>query len=168
MKKLIDKFFTDNYDKLKGITELKISYFKRNLEADIVLTNSYVYLLDNIGKFSEDEIPTWCVGYICTEVGRSKSKTNYNKYDKEVDVDAMSLFNAYENTENEILYKIDNDLFKQNLDRYEVIIWDVYTEGYITKRDVAKHFNIDSSSAYNYIKSLKSKFIKYVSTEETV
>jgi len=166
MKDLIDRFYSDNYAKLKGITQLKISYYGRSLEADIVVSNSYVYLVENIGKFTESEIGNWCVNYIFIEVSGLKSKTNYNKFNKEVDVDVMSLFLSYENTENEIIFEIDNDLFSANLSREDRILWNCYKKGYTTKRDVAKHFDIDASSAYNYIKNIKQKFIDYVSTEE--
>ena len=165
MKRLIDKFYTENYSILVSVAKRRITQMGKSIEAESVVSSSYLYVVGKAETITEDEISKLAFGFICMELSLYNTQTNIkeNLQSKE-----MIFINEESNQNQDIILNIDIEGFELTLDRYELILWSVYKRGYITKRDIAKHFNIDSSSAYNYIKSLKNKFIKYVSTEETV
>lgn len=148
MKVLIDKFFTDNYSKLKGITELKISYFKRNIDAESLIANAYLYIISKENEITEDEIPTWVVGYINTELSFYNSKTLRKESvlagdEKAPDIrSTINFLDVYE-------AKDYSDALKNNLDRLEQILWEVYYDkGIRSAGDIAEHFNIPRTSAW--------------------
>ena len=166
MKELIDKYFTENYEYLKKVAEFHINRCGRDFEPDILVSNAYVYLIESIGKYSNEDIPKWCTAFMCFEMERSKSKSNYhNNKTKNNDLSIDEAFNFLvdKEVEKEILFCIDMDTFITNLDRFDLILWEVYYEkGIQTKRDIAEHFNIDPSSALIYINRVKEKYKQYV------
>lgn len=166
MKELIDKFFKVNYDKLIGITKLKITYFERNIDAETLVSNSYLYVIDKIGKIKEEEIPTWVVGYINTELSLYNSKTLRKEAVSSGDEQCPDIINPY-NFINEYEKRDFADAFKNTLTRLEQIVWDVYYQkGMYSAGDLASHFDIDRTSAWQMKVEIIKKLKEYVSTQE--
>lgn len=166
MKVLIDKFFTDNYSKLKGITELKISYFKRNIDAESLISNAYIYVISKADKLTEGEIPSWVIGYINTELSFYNSKTLRKESviagdDKSPDI--RSTYNFIDDFEQQDF----SNAFKNTLTRIEQIVWEVYYDkGMRSAGDLAAHFDIPRTSAWQLKVEVMKKLDKYVSTEK--
>jgi hypothetical protein len=165
MKTKIDKFFTENYAQLVGIASARIKRYSRIVEAETVVSNAYVYILSKSKDLKESDIPIWATAYINLEISMPKSVTNQraNKFNS-----GHECINDCEYFENTDIYK-DIDIknifesFRTTLDRVDQIILDVYLEkGMDTKRAMAEHFKIDSSSALIYINRIKEKLKNYV------
>jgi len=166
MKVQIDKFFSDHYEELLLITRVQIMRTQRNIDAESLIAESYLYL-SNKKELLEHEIRPLAVGFICLELSRSNSRTNYktifkgeeftDKHDRQVDQN------------DSLLLTIDIDSFYKTLDRFEKNIWTAfYTKGKTKKRELAEHFKIDETSAWIIINDLKNKYKKYVNTERTI
>ena len=166
MKDLIDKYFTDNYTHLNNVAKFHITRCGRYFEADILVSNAYIYLLENKERIEESDIPKWATAYMCYEMERSKSKSNYaneKQLNNDLSIDESFCYPKQVDIEENLNISIDIDGFLTTLDRFDLILWEVFAErGIRTKRDIAEHFNIDPSSALIYINKLKEKFKEYV------
>jgi hypothetical protein len=168
MKALIDKFFSDNYYFLIEVSKKKISYFKRDVCAESLVANAYLYLVEKADIQEEREIPIWAINYINTELSFFNSQTIRKESvnvgdDKSPDIES----------ETDILTLVSDKMyiegFVNKLDRLEQIIWEVYAEkGMRSAGELAEHFNIDRTSAWLYKKELLRKLKKYVETEERI
>lgn len=169
MKALIDKYFTDNYQKLVEIATARINKYSRIVEPETVVSNAYVYVLGKSDELTESDIPVWVTAFMNLEISMPKSITNQraNKFDSKHE--CINDHDCFENTDIYSLIDIKDtfESFRTTLDRVDQIILDVYLEkGMDTKRSMAEHFKIDSSSALIYINRIKKKLKKYVETEE--
>lgn len=171
MKDLIDKFFTDNYKKLSEIAAARINRYSRSVEPETVISNAYVYILSKSDQLNESDIPIWVTAYINLEISMPKSVTNQRSKKMCSGHDCIEDHNIFENTDiyEQIDIKNTFEAFRTTLDRVDQIILDVYLEkGMDTKRSMADHFKIDSSSALIYINKIKKKLRDYVNTEGTI
>ena len=159
MKDKIDKFVTDNYDKLIRIAQTKVTYFDRPTTAEEILNDAYLYIVKNPPEEVKD-IPRYMVNYMNMELKFDKSVTtrrdrlnsrevlNINS-STEIDIDAIDLRDEL------------ND-FRKTLDRLNQIVWDVYsTKGKRKIKEIAEHFDINMSSAYQLRTIIISKLKEY-------
>jgi len=159
MKEKIDKFVNDNYDKLIRIAQTKVSYFDRPTTAEAILNDAYLYIVKNPPEEVKD-IPRYMVNYMNMELKFDKSVTtrrdrlnsrevlNINS-STEIDIDAIDLRDEL------------ND-FRKTLDRLNQIVWDVYsTKGKRKIKEIAEHFDINMSSAYQLRTIIISKLKEY-------
>ena len=159
MKTKIDKFFTENYAQLVDVTKSYIRDLGKNLEAEGLVSDAYIYVSQKKG-ITEAEIGRLTVGFIYRELYLWNSKTNRKGllYSIEESTDEE----IYDQTERLILF-IDIEDFENTLDRFERNVWEAfYHKGHSRKRELAAHFNIDPTSALYLIRDLKNKFINYV------
>lgn len=172
MKVLIDKWFTDNYSKLHEITSAWIVRTGRNIDAECLISNAYIYVLDRKTELSEEDIPRWVYSYINVELTYPKSVTNYHNMKHDLDsIDINDAFFLLSDQDLDCEIEINDviESFKTTLDRYDQIIWDVYVKkGKTTKSALAEHFQIDQTSAFFLIRDIKAKFKEYVKTEERI
>jgi hypothetical protein len=159
MKTKIDKFFTENYTQLVDVTKSYIRDLGKNLEAEGLVSDAYIYVSQKKG-ITESEIGRLTVGFIYRELYLWNSKTNRKGllYSIEESTDEK----IYDQTDRLILF-IDIEDFENTLDRFERNVWEAfYHKGHSRKRELAAHFNIDPTSALYLIRDLKNKFINYV------
>jgi hypothetical protein len=159
MKTKIDKFFTENYAQLVDVTKSYIRDLGKNLEAEGLVSDAYIYVSQKKG-ITEAEIGRLTVGFIYRELYLWNSKTNRKGllYSIEESTDEE----IYDQTDRLILF-IDIEDFENTLDRFERNVWEAfYHKGHSRKRELAAHFNIDPTSALYLIRDLKNKFINYV------
>lgn len=171
MKAQIDKFFTDNYKKLVEIASARINRYSRIVEAETVVSNAYVYVLNKSEQLTESDIPIWVTAYINLEISMPKSVTNQRAKKMSSGHECIDEHDCFEKTDiySQIDIKNTFQSFRTTLDRVDQIILDVYLEkGMDTKRSMADHFKIDSSSALIYINKIKKKLRDYVNTEGTI
>jgi hypothetical protein len=167
MKVQIDKFFAENYDKLIAISQSKITYFKRNIDPQTLVANSYLYVIERNPKTAE-EIPMWAVNYINTELCFYNSKT-LRKECINVGSEKSPDIPSRQTMESDILDKVYMDAFINKLDRYEQIVWDVYYQrGLISSGELADHFKISRVAAWQLKTSIINKYIDYVTTKEGI
>jgi hypothetical protein len=166
MKAEIDKFFTENYDFVIEVTKKKIAYFKRNIDPESLVANSYLYLINHKDLKHESDIPIWVLSYINTELSFYNSQTLRKESVTVSDEKAPELPSRVD-IEAELDHKLKVEAFKNNLDRVEQILWEVYYErGKRSSGDLAEHFNFDRTSAWAYKKRLLTKLNEYAKTEE--
>lgn len=163
MKALIDKFYTDNYQQLVDVTRAYINDLKKNIDAEGVVSDAYIYVSQKKG-ITKEEIGRLTIGFIYRELYLWNSKTNRKGIlDSSDDLPKDEVSNQ----EDRILLFIDVEDFEKTLDRFERNVWEAYYhKGLTTQRELAAHFNIDPVSAWMEIKNLKTKYKKYVETEE--
>jgi predicted DNA-binding protein YlxM (UPF0122 family) len=170
MKAKIDKFFSDNYEKLIGLSKAKICQTNRDVCPVELVSNTYLYILKCKDKITEEEIQSWAISYINTELTYPRSVTLYtetkkNSYQTDLD-EALTI-----SKECDLIQLIDNkdllDGFETKLDRTSKIIWEVYyKKGMRTAQEIADHFQIDRTSAHLYKKQVLDKLKEYAKTEK--
>lgn len=166
MKAQIDKFFSDHYDELLTITRVQIMRTQRNIDAESLIAESYLYLT-NKKELEVHEIRPLAVGFICLELSRSNSKTNYKTIFKGEELTIQHDRQVDQN--DNLLLTIDVESFYKTLDRFEKNVWTAfYTKGKTKKRELAEHFKIDETSAWMLINDLKTKYKEYVNPEGTI
>lgn len=164
MKALIDKWYNDNYSNILDVTEMHISRMGKNVDAVGLISNAYIYVLSK-NPCGKTDIERMTYGFIWRELSNWNSKTNRDTNFIEDEIPVTLSYN--ENTD--ILLIIDIEEFEKTLTRLEKIIWDVYyRRGLTKKRELAQHFNIDDTSAWLYMKEIKTKFKEYVKTEKGI
>jgi hypothetical protein len=75
MKTKIDKFFNENYAQLVDVTKSYIRDLGKNLEAEGLVSDAYIYVSQKKG-ITESEIGRLTVGFIYRELYLWNSKTN--------------------------------------------------------------------------------------------
>jgi DNA-directed RNA polymerase specialized sigma24 family protein len=164
LKPSIDKFFTESYDLLLNAAKKRISDGKVDCDAVTVVSNSYLYLCKKADAIEEEEIAKLAMGYICFELSRYNSQTRIkNKsISSDIEVEDRLIFPDYET-------RIDIESFTKTLDKIERKLWLlVYEKGLTKQRELASHLGIDSTSAWIYLRTLKTKFKEYVEDKERV
>jgi len=163
MKALIDKFISDNYDKLMAIAISHINKFNRNIKAEELITNAYLNVVDNPPK-EKELIPNFIVNYIKQECFYPCSKTNREAIGRPFETIPNQLTESG-NIEEAIIFmdwlsKYDD--FKNGLTVYEQIICDVYfIKGIKSTRDMAEHFQMKHSSLYKEIRHVLKKIKRF-------
>jgi hypothetical protein len=157
MMRLINEYYTNHYQELLNIAK-GIAYKRgRNIDPEIYVTNSYIYLTEICDKIpSEPFIERYAKQYIKNEINWNNSKTNINHTIRDNQEITDTLTDESDNDEYKMLpfyyYK------KAHPDKIKHIIFDVYvTKEIRTCRDMAKHFGISQVSANNLIKQLKQE-----------
>ena len=164
MKKIIDKWFNENYENVLNVTQLHIVRMGKNIDSVGLVSDAYVYVLGKNPTF-KDDIERMTYGFIWRELVNWNSKTNRMAVFVEDEIPESLSYN--ENTD--LLLNIDIENFKNTLDRFERIVWEVYYEkGKTRKRELAEHFNFDETSAFFCIRDLKTKFKEYVDTKKGI
>lgn len=167
MKREIDRYFAENYKTLVEIAKARITKYKRNVDAESVVADAYLYIIKRKDDITEDCIGAWVGSYINLEISMPKSVTNVRARQHE-DIEGVLMFDN-SNTLDELSYRMIIEDFSTTLDRCDQIILDVYlNKGKTTQREIAEHFKIDSTSAWIYLKNIKCKLKEYVKTKEGI
>lgn len=172
MKRIIDRWFNENYQMLLGMAKAKIFQTGRNVCPVSLVSDSYLYILKCKNEITENEIGSWAVSYINTELTYPRSVTLYKEsklstLHTEIE-EALTV-----SQECDLIQRIDNkdllDSFETKLDRTSKIIWEVYyKKGMRTAQEIADHFNIDRTSAHLYKKEVLNKLIEYAKSENRI
>jgi hypothetical protein len=167
MKREIDRYFAENYKTLVEIAKARIVKYKRNVDAESVVADAYLYLIKRKDDITEDCIGAWVGSYINLEISMPKSVTNVRARQHE-DIEGILMFDNSD-TLDELSYRMLIEDFATTLDRCDQIILEVYlNKGKTTQREIAEHFKIDSTSAWLYLKNIKCKLKEYVKTKEGI
>jgi len=157
MKQIIDRYYTENYSLLCNAARKRIKEINIQLEPESVVSASYQYVYSRIGSITEDEVPKLAMGFICFELSMYNSQTRLK-----AKIHANDIEYEDSNYSDGSLLMIDIEAFEQSLDRLDRIVWKVYYhKGLTKKRELAAHFRIDETSAFNLIKNLKIKYLQY-------
>lgn len=167
MKREIDRYFAENYKTLVEIAKARIVKYKRNVDAESVVADAYLYIIKRKDDITEDCIGAWVGSYINLEISMPKSVTNVRARQHE-DIEGILMFDNSDMLD-ELSYRMIIEDFSTTLDRCDQIILDVYlNKGKTTQREIAEHFKIDSTSAWIYLKNIKCKLKEYVKTKEGI
>ena len=166
MKDKIDKFVNDNYKKLLHIAMKKVSYFKKPTTAEAILNDAYIYIVKNPPEDSKD-IPRFMVNYMNMELKFAKSYTT--RRDKLSSMECINIKSTVEIDIDNIDLRNHLTEFRKTLSRIDQIVWDVYTiKGKRKIKEIADHFNINMSSAYQYRCRVINKFKEYYENQTRV
>lgn len=166
MKALIDKYIESNYKKLVCIAQTKITLYNKNLIAEDLVSDAYLYVLSQeIDK--EEDIPRYLVNYMNIEIIGSNSNTNrkwkVNNLSDVVVKDDAECFSVLDEFD---FYNTIEDFVKK-LDRQHQIVWDVYfNKGKRKIKELAEHFEISMNDAYKYRRQVLDKLKEYYEDQD--
>lgn len=189
-KEEVDQYFITNYPQLLLTTKKIISKNRsrkqeKDLDAQIVLTYAYEYIItneNNILAFSQKHnktlshtIYSFVLNYIdkLLSIWWTNSKMRNDLLKQQLTVyceledareEDVTIKEYYEHN----IYTHDFiDDFYKSLDKLDAICFQVYYyEGIETAKDFANHFNISLSSAYASINKLKKLLKEYIETHK--
>jgi len=161
MKAKIDIFVRDNYDKLINIAQKKISYFNRNISPQVMVSEAYIYVVNNQPK-KEIDIPKYMVNYINQELKYTNSVTLGKHNLRCLDSEFIFLTDANYLIEDTYDRQQCIEQFSKSLSRQDQIVWEVYYhKGKRKIKEIAEHFNIAMSSAYQLRNNILDKFEQF-------
>lgn len=176
-KKQIDKWVTDNYERMRLLATARTVTYKRNVEPVGIVSNCYEYLIKNKDILTAKNIESVAFQYINMQVIWTNSDTNKEElqtaspfykslqYDPrmikaEADVISEKVKEEYIYQERKAilalyLEKVKHDKVKRRL--LEVML----QHNIYQSRKVAAHFNISHTGAWILIKQLKGEIEKF-------
>lgn len=160
MKEQIDKFITDNYDKLLNIVRKKIAYFKRDICAIEMFSKCYMYVLENQPDKRED-IPKYFMHYCNLELRYHNSVTNQRiRKSKAL---CFFPFDYFDIEQEQDFNQIDIEgfikSFEESLDRVDRRVWEVMVyKGKPRLWELSSHFDIPESTIRLYRVRILNKF----------
>lgn len=142
---------------------------KSTISADIVINNSYLYLIDlNPEINTENEVKSYLFNTIKKQIIWKTSISN-----KEEQVNAMEYEPNETNDDSDLIFKIEQErkyqlhkscieIYKNTInDRIKLIIFEAYYEkGYTTARAMGKYFDLPFTTAHYWIKEIKEDLRK--------
>lgn len=162
MKKLLDKYITENYQEVNRYTHYFITRLKSKLDVDTVINNAYIQALKYKGSV-EFEYQAKAVLFQlikCELLWNSESKKelinsvepDYLPEYEDTELHEKILFELRYNEQKTII-----ELYRSQLnDRVKLYFFEAYYDKQInTTRKIAEHFNISTASAHALINELK-------------
>lgn len=165
MKTEIDKYITANYQKMLQIAQSKIQYFGRNIEAESMVADAYIYVVNNPPP-TKEQIPKYMVQYINTELMFQMSQTNRKQTVQAIEPELRDIpFDPIGQIED----KEEMEQLKKSLPRVLQIVFEVYHERGLTKiQELAFHFNITMCGAYQIRNELFNKIKEFYESENQI
>lgn len=142
---------------------------KSTISADIVINNSYLYLIGLNPKINtENEVKSYLFNTIKKQIIWKTSQSN-----KEEQVNAMEYEPNETNDDSDLIFKIEQErkyqlhkscieIYKNTInDRIKLIIFEAYYEkGYTTARAMGEYFNLPYTTCYYWIREIKEDLRK--------
>jgi hypothetical protein len=170
LKAILDKYLSTNYDEVRKYTNFFLVRMKRRTTADVVINNSYLYLVNlNPQLTTENEVKSYLLQTIKKQIIWTTSQSN-----KDEQITAFENTNIVETDENtDLLEKIEIErkyqlhkscieVYRNTIkDRIKLIIFEAYYDkGYSTARSMGKYFNLPYTTAHFWIREIKEDLRK--------
>ena len=177
MKRVIDEWVTDNFERMLLLATARCITYKRNIDPATLISNCYEYLIDRQDQVTEENIESFAFRYINMQVIWTNSDTNKEElqtatpfyrslqYDPSLvkhEADSIS-----EKVKEEEVYQERKAIIalyyqKADIDKAQKRLLEVMLrENIITSRVVAQHFDISHTGAWILIKQLKGDIQKF-------
>lgn len=161
MKAEIDKYIQEYYLKLVRIAQNKVAYYDRQVEAEAIVADAYLYVCKNPPETVED-IPRWFVNYFNIELRFDKSNTTRRYRIRSLDYNGVGVIDEHQDEEIRLDIQDSVDAFTKELDRVDQIVWECYVyKGKRRLKDLAEHFDIPVSCAYTYRRRILDKYKEF-------
>ena len=176
MKKIIDKWVVDNYERILLLSRARTKQMNRNYDGDIIVSYCYEYLINNIEKVTEENIESIAFNFINMSTYWTNSAVNriemqtQSPFRYTIEFESYMLDKEDETIEDKIqlekwlssckyiiaVYKeqIKHDKVKTRF--LEVIL----SRKKITVKALAEHFNISEAGAWIRAKEIKMEIRK--------
>lgn len=157
----LNHYYTKNYDNLTDYSIKAIKHFRRKLDTTWVLSECYLYLVDNIYLLkNESDVQSFSKNWIKTNLRWKTtpivraSQVNNNSED-------ILFFHSINNgpDSSDILSKIED--FRDTLNTYDRRLFNIWWDLDLRKiKEVAEYLQISSSGAYRIIGECKELDIR--------
>lgn len=157
----LNHLFSKNYDNLTDYGIKAIKHFRRKLDTTWVLSECYLYLVDNINLLvDESDIQSFSKNWIKTNL---RWKTTPIVRSSQINNNSDDILFFYSTTDtpdsSDILTKIED--FRDSLNTYDRRLFNIWWDLDLRKgKDIAKYLDISISGAYNIIKECKELDIR--------
>lgn len=170
MKKVLDRYISNNYDEIRKYTEYILIKMNDQTSADVIINNSYLHCVEIVDdKADQDKVKSYLFNTIkkqilwATSVSHLQEKVSANEFDIPNDFDDEQDLN--DKILEEKIYH-DNksciEIYRNNVpNRIKAIIFEAYFDkGYTTARSMANYFDIPVTSAHYFIRDIKVELKK--------
>lgn len=157
----LNHYYTKNYDNLTDYSIKAIKHFRRKLDTTWVLSECYLYLVDNINLLkNESDVQSFSKNWIKTNL---KWKTTPIVRSSQVNNNSEDILFFYSTTDtpdsSDILTKIES--FRDTLNTYDRRLFNIWWDLDLRKgKDIAEYLDISISGAYNIIRECKELDIR--------
>lgn len=164
----LNKYFTEIYEDLISYTSKAINYFNKKYEANDLVSESYIYVLNIIDDIEDKPtLISYCKNFIKMQIKYTNSPYNLKNKNNNCDLDIIINTHVIEQDRlDESLIEEIQEAFILNLSSYEKRLYNIYFILDLKKgREIAEHLNISMSGSYNVInecKALKNKFNEFI------
>lgn len=171
MKKIIDKWVSNNYERMRLLAAARCTQYGRNIDPGVLVSNCYEYLISKKSQLTPDKIESYAFQFINMQVIWLRSNTNKEElqttapFYKSLQYDYRILEAEADTIDEKIkeeevyherkaiialyLEKVKNNKVQTRL--LEVML----REKLLSSRKIAAHFNISHTGAWLLIKQLK-------------
>jgi hypothetical protein len=166
MKKIIDELYNNNYEELCLYTIKAIKHFRRKYEAQLVISESYVYIINRVKTIEKEltinEVEGMVKTFIKNNIRWDNSKLNsgvkkLNNINKalqlsDLDINYLSRETLYNSETIESM--VDN--YYDTLSRIDKRLFHMYYyQDLTTIKKIKQHLTISSASAFETYKECK-------------
>ena len=168
--KQINDYFTDNHDKLKGLTTFYLSKRKvKFIEVDALISHSYLNIIEKASSINKEDIEPYTINFIKCHCGWRNKVTTEELIKERNQLDGLELVNDIYDIKKEIQHQAIEEVYDNEKDQCKKIIHEVYFKKQITTvRGMAIHFNISHPSAHELIKQLKRDINERFNTKSRI
>ena len=169
MKEALDRYISTYYSELRAYTSYFLSKMGLYIDADTVISNSYMYVLKiNDNTTDQNKLKAYMLNTIKYQILWSTSKSHRDDRITAIEdnspdrIDDDELNEKIRENNRHSYYKGLIEIYrKQITDKVELIVFEAYIDkGYITSRALATYFGISNTPAYYLIKELKQNISK--------
>lgn len=170
-----DTYFISQIQKMHEVIPKLISKYKKfHLESDVVISETYLYMLDHIHNIDDDNN---CQRYIFNFINKNIlwNNSRLNRFESLNNItEGYTTPEEIDESEDNISFKIEIESwfnnrkalltqYRQDLTNKEmIIIYDCYfVKGYQTGQTLGNHLNINKDYALRYIRQMKDDIIQY-------
>ena len=177
MKRIVDNWVEDNFERMLLLATARVVTYKRNINPRTLVSNCYEYLIERQNEITEENVESYAFQYINMQVIWTNSNTNKEELQTATPFYKTLQFDPrlMEAEADEIDEKVKEEavyqerkaiialfLQKSDLDKVQKRLLEVILkEGIITSRAVAKHFEISHTGAWLLLKKLKGDVQKF-------
>ena len=153
----INDYFTDNHDRIKGLTQFYLSKRKvKFIEVDALISHAYLNIIEKASSINKEDIEPYTINFIKCHCGWRNKITTEELIKEKSQLDGIELIEESYDQEKEIKHQAIEQVYNNEKDQCKKIIHQVYfTKQITTVRGMASHFNISHPSAHELIKQLK-------------
>ena len=182
MKKIVDNFVNSNFDRMLLLAKARAKQSNRNYDAGIIVSACYEYLIKNKDKVTEENVESIAFNFINMSAYWTNSGVNrlelltqspfrYNIEFKSFMLDIEDLSEVDELVNSEGWYakrKSVISIYKESIKEDKIkhrFLEVMLREDKFSVRQLAEHFNISHTGAWNRVKEIKEELRKLLNKQ---